>query len=87
MRKSRKKKDLLVNYKNDETVDIEISLRNLTPKKGRGYRSVLYFEGKIKGAGMQGYVKLWRPVTKVKRNEILRQFYKNMIADKSPKII
>ena len=87
MPKSRKKKDLLVNYKNDETVDIEISLRKLTPKRGRGYRSVLYFEGKIKGAGMQGYIKIWRPVTKTKRKEILRQFHKNMIASKSPKII
>jgi len=87
MPKNRKKKDVHVNYKDDGTIDVELSLRRLTPKRGKGYRSVLYFDGKIKGAGVEGYVKLWRPVTKTRRKEILRQFHKNMIADKSPKII
>ena len=87
MPKRRKKKDVLVNYKDDGTVDAEIHLSNLSPRRGRGYRSVLYFEGRIKAAGMEGYVKLWRPVTKTKRKEIMRQFYKNMGASKSPKII
>tara|TARA_Y100000296_G_C5111388_1_gene225339 strand:- start:681 stop:944 length:264 start_codon:yes stop_codon:yes gene_type:complete len=87
MPKNRKKKDVQVNYKDDGTIDVELSLRRLTPNRGKGYRSVLYFDGKIKGAGVEGYVKLWRPVTKTRRKEILRQFHKNMIADKSPKII
>ena len=87
MPRSRKKKDVLVDYKDDGTIDVALSLRCLSPRRGRGYRSVLYFEGKVKGAGIVGYVKLWRPVSKLKRREILRQFHKNMIAEKSPKII
>tara|TARA_Y100001963_G_scaffold105181_1_gene145152 strand:- start:2044 stop:2307 length:264 start_codon:yes stop_codon:yes gene_type:complete len=87
MPRNRKKKDVLVNYKDNGTIDVELSLSNMSPKRGRGYRSVLYFDGKIKGAGIEGYVKLWRPVTKTRRKEILRQFHKNMIADNSPKII
>lgn len=87
MPKRRKKKDVLVSYKEDGTVDAEILLNGLTPSRGKGYRSVLYFEGAVKAAGMKGYVKLWRPVTKTKRKEILFQFHKNMVASKSPKII
>ena len=83
----KRKKDVLVNYKEDGTVDAEIFLSDLVPRRGRGYRSVLYFEGKIKAAGMEGYVKLWRRVSKAKRKEIMRQFHKNMVASKSPKII
>ena len=83
----KRKKDVLVNYKEDGTVDAEIFLRDLAPRRGRGYRSVLYFEGTVKASGMEGYVKLWRPVTKTKRKEIMRQFHKNMVASKSPKII
>jgi|TARA_Y100000361_G_scaffold146124_1_gene156206 hypothetical protein len=81
------KKSILVNYKEDETVDAVIQLNGLKPKTGRGYRSVLYFEGRVKEAGMVGYVKLWRPVSKKKRKQIMDQFYKNMVAQKSPKII
>ena len=84
---NRRKKDVYVLYKNDETVDAEIHLENLTPKKGRGYRSVVYFEGSVKSDGMVGYVKLWRPVSKKKRNEIIRQFHKSMVINNSPKII
>jgi len=84
---NRRKKEIHVHYKSDETVDAEIHLGNLRPKKGRGYRSILYFEGSVKAAGMVGYVKLWRPVSKGKRNEIMRQFHKNMVANNSPKII
>jgi hypothetical protein len=84
---NRRKKEILVNYKNDGTVDAEIHLNDLNPKRGRGYRSVVYFEGTVKAAGMAGYIKLWRPVSKKKRNEIMQQFYKNKVACNSPKII
>jgi len=87
MPKKPKKWNVLVNYKEDGTIDADIKLHDLKPKTGRGYRSVLYFEGNVKVAGMVGYVKLWRPVNSKKRKQIMDQFHKNMVARKSPKII
>ena len=83
----KKSKSLEVEYCDDGFVNIRLDLRGMRPKSGRGYRSVLYYEGNIKAAGMVAFLKLWRPVTKTQKKAVLKKFYKNMVAAKSPKII
>jgi hypothetical protein len=83
----RKSKNLEVEYCEDGHVSIKLNLAEMRPKRGRGYRSILYHEGNIKGGGMIAFLKLWRPVTRSQRAKILKQFHKNMVAAKSPKII
>jgi len=83
----KKPTNLRVAYGADGKIDVELELSRLIPRRGKGFRSVVYFDGKVKAAGMVAHVKLWRPVTKTQRSSILKQFHKNMVAAKSPKII
>ena len=87
MPRKKSKKKLDVEYCEDGHVNINLSLAEMRPRRGRGYRSILYHEGNIKGCGMIAFLKLWRPVNGKQRAKILKQFHKNMVAAKSPKII
>ena len=83
----RKSKEIEVEYCEGGHVSVKLNLVEMRPKRGRGYRSILYHEGNIKGGGMIAFIKLWRPVDRRQREKILKQFHKNMVAAKSPKII